>query len=143
MSKKKIKFEIVTPEKVVLKKHIFQVTVPTEEGEITVLPDHIPLVSILKPGVLEIKNEDGEIEVMSVSGGFLQVTRGKIIVLADTAEKAEDLDEQRIEEAKARAEEKRKEISSVDQVQFARMSVQLEKELARFKALNHWRKLKK
>lgn len=143
MNKKKIEFEIVTPEKVVLKKLIFQVTVPTEEGEITVLPDHIPLVSILKPGVLEIKNEEGGIEVMSVSGGFLQVTRGKIIVLADTAEKAEDLDEQRIEEAKARAELKRKELSSVDQVQFARMSVQLEKELARFKALNRWRKLRK
>lgn len=143
MSKKKIKFEIVTPERVVLKKDIFQVTVPTQEGEITVLPDHIPLMSILKPGVLEIKNEAGEIEVMSVSGGFLQVTRGKIIVLADTAEKAEELDEQRIEEAKARAEEKRKELSSSDQVQFANISVQLDKELARFKALNRWRKLRK
>ncbi len=143
MSKKKIKFEIVTPERVVLKKDIFQVTVPTEEGEITVLPDHIPLMSILKPGVLEIKNSEGEIEVMSVSGGFLQVTRGKIIVLADTAEKAEELDEQRIEEAKARAEEKKKELSSSDQVRFTNISIQLDKELARFKALNRWRKLRK
>lgn len=143
MSKKIIKFEIVTPERVVLKKQILQVTVPTEEGEITVLPDHIPLVSILKPGVLEIKDEEGLIEIMSVSGGFLQVTRGKIIVLADTAEKAEELDEERIKEARARAEESKQALRSANHVQFARMSVQLEKELARFKALNRWRNLKK
>lgn len=142
MAKKEIKFEVVTPEKVVLKKQITQVTVPTEDGEITVLADHIPLVSILKPGVVEMKlAEDGEIDVMAISGGFIEVMRDKIVVLADTAERAEDLDEKRIEEARQRAEAIKKE--DIDQVQFANISAQLEKELARFKALSRWRKLRK
>jgi len=57
MSDKYIKFEIVTPERVVLKEEVRQVTVPTKAGEITVLPDHIPLVSSLMPGVIYLKKE--------------------------------------------------------------------------------------
>lgn len=86
--KKIIKFEIVTPERTVLKQDILQVTLPTQSGEITILPDHIPLVSILKPGVLKIKTADQETEIMSVSGGFIEVLRDKVVILADTAERA-------------------------------------------------------
>ena len=142
MSSKAIKFEIVTPERVVLSRDITQVTVPTTYGEITVLADHIPLVSILKPGVLEIKTAEGKMEIMAVSGGFLEVMRDKIVVLADTAERAEELDEKRIEEARARAEEIKKDLSDIDEVQFANISAKLDKELARLKALNKWRRLK-
>lgn len=142
MSSKAIKFEIVTPERVVLSRDITQVTVPTTHGEITVLADHIPLVSILKPGVLEIKTAEGKMEIMAVSGGFLEVMRDKIVVLADTAERAEELDEKRIEEARARAEEIKKDLSDIDEVQFANISAKLDKELARLKALNKWRRLK-
>lgn len=142
MANKAIQFEIVTPERVVLAREITQVTVPTTSGEITVLADHIPLVSVLKPGVLEIKTAEGKMEIMSVSGGFLEVMRDKIVVLADTAERAEELDEQRIEEARARAEERKKEVSDIDEVQFANIAAQLDKELARLKALNKWRRLK-
>lgn len=143
MAKKIIKFEVVTPERVVLKREIIQVTVPTESGEITVLADHIPLVSILKSGVIEIKSAEDEIEIMSVSGGFIQVMRDKIVILADTAEKAEELDEQRIEEAKERAEQRKKEAVNLDQIQFANISAQLDKELARLKAVNRWRNIKR
>ncbi|MBN2854147.1 ATP synthase F1 subunit epsilon [Patescibacteria group bacterium] len=143
MAKKTIKFEVVTPERIVLKKQILQVTVPTEDGEITVLPEHIPLMSILKPGVIEMKLEEGELELMSVSGGFVEVMRDKIVVLADTAERADELDEARIEEARARAEARKKELENVDEVQFANIAVQLEKEMARLKALTRWRRLKK
>ena len=143
MAKKTIKFEVVTPERIVLKQQILQVTVPTEDGEITVLPEHIPLMSILKPGVIEIKLEDGELELISVSGGFVEVMRDKIVILADTAERADELDEAIIEEARARAEERKKELENVDEVQFANIAVQLEKEMARLKALTRWRRLKK
>ena len=143
MAKKTIKFEVVTPEKIVLKKQILQVTVPTEDGEITVLPEHIPLISILKPGVVEIKLEDGELEVMAVSGGFLEVMRNKIVILADTAERAEDLDEARIEEAKKRAEESKRNIANKDEIRFTNIAIQLDKELARLKALSRWRHLKR
>lgn len=143
MAKKTIKFEVVTPERIVLKQQILQVTVPTEDGEITVLPEHIPLMSILKPGVIEMKLADGELEVMSVSGGFIEIMRDKIVILADTAERADELDEARIEEARARAEARKKDLENIDEVQFANIAVQLEKEMARLKALTRWRRLKK
>lgn len=139
---KTIKFEIVTPEKVVLKESILQATVPTAMGEITILPDHIPLVSILKPGVLEVKKEDGTMEIMSVSGGFIEVLHDKIVILADTAERAAELDEDRIGLARTQAEENKKNAKFKEDVEFTDLSARIEKELAREKALNKWRKLR-
>lgn len=142
MPKKTIKFEIVTPERVVLKELITQVTVPTRDGEITVLPKHIPLVSILKPGVIEVKKEDNTLEVMSVSGGFIEVLRDKVIILADTAERAEEIDIDRAEEARKRAEETKKSIIHKDDIRFADLSARMEVELARTKAVKRWKKIK-
>lgn len=142
MSQKTIKLEIVTPERVVLRQEALQVTVPTTSGEITILPDHIPLISILRPGVLELKRVDNLVEVMSVSGGFIEVLKDKIVVLADSAERAEELDEERIKEAKTRAEELKKSAKAADDIEFADISARLEKELARMHAVNRWRRLK-
>lgn len=142
MSQKTIKFEIVTPERVVLRQEALQVTVPTTSGEITILPDHIPLISILRPGVLELKRVDNVVEVMSVSGGFIEVLKDKIVVLADSAERAEELDEERIKEAQKRAEELKKSAKAADDIEFADISARLEKELARMHAVNRWRRLK-
>lgn len=142
MSVKTIKFEIVTPERVVFREEILQLSVPTTTGEITVLPDHIPLVSVLQPGVIELKKLDGRQEVMAVSGGFIEVMKDKVVILADTAERADELDEDRIKEAHARAEESKKNAKNVDDVQFTKIAAQLEKELARLRALNRWRRLK-
>lgn len=140
--KKRIKFEIATPEKVVLKEEILQVTVPTTEGEITVLPKHSPLISVLKPGVLELKKIDGSVEIISVSGGFIEILLNKIIILADTAERAEEIDIERAEEARKRAEESIKNLRSLDSVEFANLSAMLEKELARTRSAKKWRDLK-
>lgn len=142
MSNKTIKFEIVTPERAVLKQEILQITVPTTSGEITVLPDHIPLVSVLKPGVLELKLADNSSEIISVSGGFIEVTKDKVVILADTAERAEELDEARIKAAQERAEKLKEEVRNVDDVQFTAVAAKLEKELARLRAVNRWRRLK-
>jgi len=139
--KKTIKFELVTPERVVLKEEVLQATVPTQSGEITILPDHIPLVSILSPGVIELKKMTGESEVISVSGGFVEVLKNKLVILADTAELAIELDEQRIEEARKKAEEMKK-WKDIDAVQFAEISGLIEKQLARSKAIKRWRNLK-
>ncbi len=138
---KTIKFEIATPERVVFKDHILQVSVPTTEGEVTILPKHSPLVSILKPGVLEIKKTDNSVEIISVSGGFLEVLLNKIIVLADTAERAEEIDLERAEEARKKAEESLKNLRSIDASQFASLSAQIEKELARSRSVKRWRNL--
>lgn len=142
MSQPTIKFEIVTPERVVLSQEILQITVPTTSGEITVLPGHISLVSVLRPGVIEVKRADGVVEIMAVSGGFLEVMKDKIVILADTAERAEELDEARIQAAQARAEETKKNAAAIDDVQFAAVAAKLEKELARSRAVSKWRRLK-
>lgn len=142
MSDKTIKFEIVTPERVVLKEEIMQATVPTKEGEITVLPDHIPLVATLQSGVIEIKNKSEEREVMAVSGGFIEVVKDKIVILADTAERAEEISVERAEEARKRAEDIKKGAIHKDDVNFADVTAKIEKELARVSAVRRWRKLK-
>jgi F-type H+-transporting ATPase subunit epsilon len=140
MSDLSIQFELVTPERVLLKEAVTQVTLPTEMGEITVLPNHIPLVAVLKPGVVEVKRADGSQEIISVSGGFVEVLQGKIVVLADTAERATELDETRIAEARAKAEALK--AGQQDTVDFADISARLEKELARSKAVKKWKKIK-
>ena len=142
MSNKTIKFEIVTPERVVLSQEILQITVPTTSGEITVLPDHIPLVSVIRPGVVELKLADNSSEIISISGGFLEVMQDKVVILADTAERAAELDEDRIKAAQERAEKLKEEARNVDDVQFAAVAAKLEKELARLRAVSRWRRLK-
>lgn len=128
---KTIKFEIVTPEKTVLKEEISQITIPTKDGEITVLPNHIPLVSILVPGEIIFKKENKDFSI-AVSGGFVEVLVDKVVILADTAERAEEIDERRAEEAKKRAEKIKTE-KTVDSREFAALSSKIEKELARIK----------
>jgi F-type H+-transporting ATPase subunit epsilon len=139
---KTIKFEIATPERVVLKRQARQILVPTEEGEITILPEHTPLVSILKPGVIEAILEDNSTEIMSVSGGLVEVLKSKVVILADSAERAEELDEELIEEARRKAQESKDKAESEDQVEFTEIAVKLERELARLKAVKKWRSLK-
>jgi F-type H+-transporting ATPase subunit epsilon len=142
MSDKFIKFEIVTPERVVLKEEIKQITLPTRSGEITVLPDHIPLVSSLVPGVIHIKKRNGEDEIISVSGGFLEVLKDKVVILADTAERAEELDMSRAEEAHRRAAELKEKARRGEDINFAEVNAAIERELARTKAVKRWRKIK-
>jgi F-type H+-transporting ATPase subunit epsilon len=141
LSSTHIIFEIASPQRVVLKADVVQVSAPTRMGEITILPTHIPLVALLAPGVIEATRVDGTKEVMSVSGGFIEVLAGKVVVLADTAEHAAELDEQRIIEARSRAEALKEQAQHQDDVDFARLSALIEKEIARGNALHKWRKL--
>ena len=98
-----MKFQIVTPEKTVSSDEIQQVSLPTPDGEITILPHHIPLVTILKPGELRYVKNKEEIS-LAVSGGFVEVRDdGSVVVLADTAEHAAEIDLARAEEARNRA----------------------------------------
>jgi len=143
MSDKTIKFEIVTPERVVLKEEITRITVPTKNGEITVLPDHVPLVASLVPGVIEVRKSDGNFIVMSLSGGFIEVLKNKVVVLADTAERAEEIDIERAEEARRQAEQSVEELRRSDKERFAQISSKIAKELARTHAAKRWRKLQK
>lgn len=127
----KLKFEIITPERVVLKDEVDQITIPTAEGEITVLPNHIPLIAVLHPGEIVAKKDKEEI-AMSCSGGFIEVTPDKVLILADTAEKAEELIEVEIEKARERAQ-KILEEKHIDAEKYADAAAAMERELARLK----------
>ncbi len=142
MSDLSIQFELVTPERVLLKEAVLQATIPTELGEITVLPNHIPLVAVLKPGVVEVKRPDNSLEIMAVSGGFVEVLKSKIVILADTAERATELDEERIRQAQAKAEALRQSVDAQAAINFADVTARLEKELARAHAVRRWKKHK-
>ena len=124
-----LKFKIVTPEKTIYENEIFQATIPTMEGEITVLPNHIPLISVLKAGELKFKDKEGE-QQMAVSGGFLEV-RGKneIVILADHAQRVAEIDVDKAEEARARAEEQMANLKNAQDVDYAKLQAIMDREL--------------
>jgi len=107
----KIKLDIVTAERTVYSEEIEEVIVPGIDGEMGVLPSHAPLMTILAPGELLIKQEGDEV-VLAVSGGFIEVRPDHIIILADTAERAEEIDIARAEEARKRAEQVKLDVSA-------------------------------
>src|ERR671930_932876 len=76
---------------------------PGSEGVVGTLPRHAPLLTTLQPGVVRIK-KGGADEAMSVGGGFLQVARDQVLILADTAERANEVDEARAEEGRRQAQ---------------------------------------
>ncbi|NJP06256.1 MAG: F0F1 ATP synthase subunit epsilon [Chloroflexaceae bacterium] len=99
-----IKLEIVTAEQVVLIDEIDQLNAPTKDGRVGILPKHTPLLTILDIGELDII-KGGERNAYAIAGGFMEVLPDRITILSDTVERADDIDEQRAEEARVRAEE--------------------------------------
>lgn len=97
------KLDVVTIERSVYSDDIDVLIVWGTEGQLAILPNHAPLMTMLQPGELMIRKDDREI-YMAVSGGFLEVLNNRVVVLADTCERAEEIDIKRAEEAKERAE---------------------------------------
>jgi len=128
---KKLKLKLVTPEKIVYEAQVDQVTAMTEAGEITILSGHIPLVATLRSGELRTKT-DGHEELLVASTGFIEVRPGnEVVFLADTAERAEELDLKSIEEARERAARTLEEARNKEDVDFGALTAGLERELAR------------
>ena len=132
-----IRFEIVTAERVVYSEDVDVVVAPGIEGQLGILPYHAPLMTMLQPGELLIK-KDGEEQSIFVSGGFLEVQGNKVTVLADTAERAEEIDFARAEAAKRRAEERIAMLPT--QVDHARAQAALLRSLMRLKVAQKGRK---
>jgi F-type H+-transporting ATPase subunit epsilon len=96
----KLRVEIVTAERQLLAEDdVDMVVAPGSEGTLGILPKHAALLTLLSPGVLRIKKNGQESE-MAVGGGFLQVNRDRVLVLADTAEREDEIDETRAQEAR-------------------------------------------
>lgn len=128
----KIKFKIVTPERTVFEEEIDQATLPVSDGEVTILPEHRSYIASLKAGEITLKKA-GEETNLAVSGGFIEFHQNMLTVLADTAERAEEIDIQRAEEARQRAEGLKKEKINGTGEEYARVAAAVEKEMARLK----------
>lgn len=100
-----IQLEVVTPDRLVLSEPVTFCSLRGLAGELGVLPGHIPLFTALDPGLLHYRTQAGENKVITVMGGFLNVQPTKATVLADAAERAEDIDAARAKLAKERAEQ--------------------------------------
>ncbi len=123
-----IKLDIVTAERVVFSEDVDVVAAPGIEGQLGVLPHHAPLMSILQPGELLVRKGGTEF-CLAITGGFLEVRPDRIIVLADAAERAEEIDITRAEEAKRRAKQRLEE--GVPDIDRARAEAALRRALAR------------
>ncbi len=95
-----IRFKIATPERIMLETEVDALTLPTQMGEVTILPNHIPLVANLQPGEIRYK-QGGKESFFAVSGGVIEVRKNhEVVVLADTAEFGHEIDEKKAEEAR-------------------------------------------
>ena len=100
-----MRLEIITAEREVYSDEVDILVAPGIEGELGILPHHSPLMTALQPGEIRIR-KDGEDVFMAVSSGFLEVMDNKVTILADTAERSDEIDEARVQEAMKRAEER-------------------------------------
>ncbi|MEK7102294.1 MAG: F0F1 ATP synthase subunit epsilon [Patescibacteria group bacterium] len=132
--------KMLTPERTIYDADVDQITVATMDGEITILPNHIPLISALKPGEMRVIKQGADIP-MAITGGFIEVQPdSRVEVLADAAERIEEIDIERAEVARARAEEYLREKKFETDVEYASLQAQLERALARIRIAKKYRK---
>jgi F-type H+-transporting ATPase subunit epsilon len=132
-----LKLEVITAERQVFSDEVNTVVAPGVDGELGILPHHAPLITMLKPGELLIR-KDGQETYLFVSGGFLEVRPDKIIILADACERCEEIDIERAEAAKQRAEERLK--THIPEVDMARAQAALLRSLVRLKVAERIRR---
>lgn len=132
MAENTFMLEIVTPEQILLKDEVQFLVAPAVEGELGVMRNHAPLISSLKIGVLRYKDGRGVQKRMALSGGFIEVIDNVARVLAETAERGDEIDVLRARAAKDRAE---KRLSQRDEnISFTRSQMSLQRAMTRLKA---------
>lgn len=104
-NKEKLEINIITPERIVYHDFADYVSIPGSEGVLGVFPKHTPLFTKIVQGEISIKN-DNEYLHLSVAGGFVEIGKDQVTILADSALRSEELEEEKIIEAKKKAEEK-------------------------------------
>lgn len=131
-----LKLDVVTPDRTLLSEDVSSLVVPAVEGYLGVLPNHAPMIVGLVPGAVKY-SIDGKANYLSISGGFMEIGANKVTLLANTAEKSEDIDRQRALAAKGRAEQRLKERPSGLDVQRAELA--LGRALARLKVSDYYK----
>ena len=134
-----LKLDIVTAERVVYSDEADVVVAPGIDGQLGILPHHAPLMTTLQPGELRVR-KGGEEFSLAISGGFLEVRPDREIILADAAERAEEIDVSRAEEAKRRAEERLRQ--PTPEVDVAQADAAMRRALARLQVGEQRRKRK-
>ena len=127
-----IRLELVTPERLVLSEEVDEVVLPGYEGEFGVLPGHTQFLAILNIGMMWYRKGSAMIKI-ALGGGFAEVTPERIVVLADTAERTDEIDVARAQRARDRAEARLKEMSLDDET-YAKAYAELQRALVRMAA---------
>jgi F-type H+-transporting ATPase subunit epsilon len=135
-----LKLEIVTQERRVYSADdVEMVVAPGTEGEMGILPRHAPLITSLQEGAMRVKRQGGVEEVLAIHGGFMEVLPDRVTVLADSAERAEEIDIARAQEARQRAQELMQQ-ARADKVDYARAEASLRRSLVRLKIVDRRRR---
>ena len=133
-----IQFQLITPEKIAFSEEIYEAILPTQDGQIAVLPGHVSIVTLLRPGVISLRrtkgDSDDKLEHLATGGGFVEIAHDQIKVMADSAERADEIDELKIAEAREAA--KQQLAQAKDEISYTDALSRLELELAREKVKN-------
>ena len=137
-------FKIITPENIIFdNSKIKSITVTTLSGVITILDNHEPLISVLKNGEIIIRDENNKESIITVSSGFIEVrpkefsdNKFEVIILTEESVHIKDLDIEKIEAAKKRAEEA---LKQKDEIDFGRLEGLIDRELSKMKIFNKYR----
>ncbi len=127
-----IKLEVVTPERLLVSEDVDEIIAPGYEGEFGVLPEHTQYLAILAIGILRYR-KGSEVRKMAVGGGFAEVLPDRVVVMADVAEKAEEIDVERARRAHARAEELLRALS-LDDATYEKAHAALQRAIVRMAA---------
>ena len=134
----KLTLEVVTPDRALMRDEVDEVVVPGSEGELGILPGHTPLLATLKVGELWYR-QGQEKQYLAVAFGFLEVLPDHVTVLAQIGERPEDIDVQRAERAKQRAEERLAQPAAAADHDFERARVAMMKALIRLQVASRAR----
>lgn len=128
-----LQYSVVTPERIVEEGEATSISIMTSMGEVTILPHHVPLLALMQAGELRIRNGKAD-GLLAVSTGMVEVRQdGTVVILADTAERSDELELATIEAAKERAALALKDMRNRNDVAYADAAAHLERELARYK----------
>jgi F-type H+-transporting ATPase subunit epsilon len=129
MSSDKLSLEIVTPDRLLLREEVDEIQIPAQNGYLGILPGHAPLISQLQIGELSYKKEKAT-HALSIVNGYCEVLPGKVMILAEKAEKAQEIDVTRAQTSKERAEKRLSDLSWAE-IDFRRAEISLQRALMR------------
>ncbi len=128
---KKFQLEVISPERVFYTGEVEMVELTTTEGDIGIYADHIPLTTIVAPGILTITEDGDQMKEASLLEGFMEITQDKVTILAQSCEWPDEIDMNRATEARDRAERRLK--STDENINMSRAELALRKSLVRIK----------